>query len=65
MEEQIYNYLDGPIQSMAEFFETRSENLEKSIPLQVFLQETRKRTRKVPRKGQRMTNLTRTKRQKV
>ena len=31
MLEQGYNYLDGPIRSMAEFFETRIENLEKSI----------------------------------
>ena len=33
MVEQGYNYLDGPMQSMAEFFEVRIENLEKSIPL--------------------------------
>ena len=32
MVEQGYNYLDGRINSMAEFFETRIENLEKSIP---------------------------------
>ena len=32
MVEQEYNYLEGPIHSMAEFFETRIENLEKSIP---------------------------------
>ena len=32
MIEQGYNYLDGPIHAMAEFFETRIENLEKSIP---------------------------------
>ena len=32
MVEQGYNYLDGPTHSMAEFFETRIENLEKSIP---------------------------------
>ena len=32
MVEQGYNYLDGPIHSMAKFFETRIENLEKSIP---------------------------------
>ena len=29
---QEYNYLDGPIHSMEVFFETRIENLEKSIP---------------------------------
>ena len=32
MVEQGYNYLDCPIDSMAKFFETRIENLEKSIP---------------------------------
>ena len=32
MIEQGYNYLDGPIHAMAEFFESRIENLEKSIP---------------------------------
>ena len=32
MAEQGYNYLDGPIHSMAEFFETKNENLVKSIP---------------------------------
>ena len=31
MVKQGYNYLDGPIHSIAEFFETRIENLEKSI----------------------------------
>ena len=30
--EQGYNFLDGPIHSMAELFKTRIENLEKSIP---------------------------------
>ena len=29
MVEQRYNYLDGSIQSMAEFFETRIENLKR------------------------------------
>ena len=32
MVEHGYNYLDGLIHAMAEFFETRIENLEKSIP---------------------------------
>ena len=32
MVEQGYNYLDSPIRSMVDFFETRIENLEKSIP---------------------------------
>ena len=32
MIEEGYNYLDGPIHAMAELFETRIENLEKSIP---------------------------------
>ena len=39
MVEEGYNYLAGPIHSMAEFFETRIENLETSIH-QVFPQET-------------------------
>ena len=29
---QGYNYLDGPIQNMAEIFEIKIKNLEKSIP---------------------------------
>ena len=37
MVEQGYNYLDDPIHSMAELFETRIENVEKSI--QMFPQE--------------------------
>ena len=32
MLEQGHNYLDGPIHSMREIFETRSKNVEKSIP---------------------------------
>ena len=32
MIEQGYNYSDGPIHAMAELFETKIENLEKSIP---------------------------------
>ena len=32
MTEQGYDYLDGPIQSMAKFFEIRIENIEKLIP---------------------------------
>ena len=32
MIEHGYNYLDGPIHSIADFFETKIENLEKSIP---------------------------------
>ena len=32
MVEQGYNYLVGPIHSMAEFFKTRIKNIEKSIP---------------------------------
>ena len=32
MVEQGYNYLDGPIHSMVDFFKTRIENLEKLIP---------------------------------
>ena len=29
MVDQRYNYLDGPIHAMAEFFKTRIENIEK------------------------------------
>ena len=32
MVEYGYNYLDGPVYFMTEFFETRIENLEKSMP---------------------------------
>ena len=32
MDKEEYNYLDGPIYSMIEFFETMIKNLEKSIP---------------------------------
>ena len=49
MVEQGYNYVDGPIHSIAEYFDTRIENLEKST-YQVFPQETGK-ARKGPRKG--------------
>ena len=42
MVEQGYNYLDGPIHSMAEFFETRIENLEKSIHLKCYLKKQQK-----------------------
>ena len=42
MVEQGYNYLDGLIHSMAEFFETRIEILEKSIPPSVFSRNKRK-----------------------
>ena len=35
MVEQGNNHLDGPIHSTAKCFETRIENLEKSIPLSV------------------------------
>ena len=50
MVEQGYNYLDGPIHSMAEFFETRIENLEKSIPPSVCSRnkkKAKKRSRKM------------------
>ena len=50
MTEQGYNYLDGPIRVMAEFFKTRIENL-KNQSHQVFPQETRKYPRKGPKKG--------------
>ena len=48
MVEHGYNHLDGPIYSMEEFFETRIENLEKSIPPSV-----PSRNKKNPRKGHR------------
>ena len=48
MVEQGYNYLDGPIHTMAEFFKTRIENLEKSIPPSV--PSRNKNPRKVLRK---------------
>ena len=43
MVEQEYNYLDGPNHSMAEFFEVRVKNLEKSIPPSVPSRNNRKR----------------------
>ena len=46
MVEQEYNYLYGPIHSMADFFETRIENIEKSIPPSVI-----SRNRKTKKKG--------------
>ena len=42
MVEQGYNYLDGAIHSMAEFFETRIKNLEKSIPPSVLSRNNKK-----------------------
>ena len=42
MVEQGYNYLDGPIHYMVEFFERRIENLEKSIPPSVFSRNNKK-----------------------
>ena len=47
MIEQGYNYLDGLIHCMAEFFETRIGNLEKSIPPSV-LSRNRKKSKKGP-----------------
>ena len=43
MVEQGYNYLDGLIYSMVEFFETRIENLNKSIPPSVPSRKRKKR----------------------
>ena len=48
--EQGYNYLDGPIHSMAAFFETRIENLENSITLSV-PSRNNKKNKKGLRKG--------------
>jgi len=50
MIEQGYNYLDGPIHSMAEFFETRIENLEKSIPPSVPSRNGKQKSRKASKK---------------
>ena len=50
--EQGYNYLNGPIQSMAVFFEIRIENLEKSIPSSV-----PSRNKKKPKKGSKKRKL--------
>ena len=43
MVEQGYNYLDGPIHSIAEFFETRIKNLDKLIPPSVTSRIRKKR----------------------
>ena len=42
MGEQGYNYLDGSIHSMVDFFEPRIENLEKSIPPSAPSRESKK-----------------------
>ena len=49
MVEQGYNYLDDLFHSMAEFFGTRIENLEKSIPPSV-PSTNRKKTKKGSKK---------------
>ena len=49
MIEQGYNYLYGVIHAMAEFFETRIENLEKSIPPSVS-SRNKKNSKKGPKK---------------
>ena len=49
MIEQGYNYFYGPIHSMAEFFNTRIENLDKSIPPSV-PSRNRKKSKKVSNK---------------
>ena len=49
MAEQGYNYLDGPIYSMAEIIETRIENLEKTIPPSVH-SRNRKKSKKSTKK---------------
>ena len=54
MVEQGYNYLDGPIHAMAEFFETRNENEEKSIPPNV-PSRNRKKSKKGSKKKKRVT----------
>ena len=54
MIEQGYSYLDVPIHSMAEFFETRIENLEKSIPPSV-PSRNRKKSKKKSKKRKGVT----------
>ena len=54
MVEQLYNYLDGSIHSMAEFFEMRVENLEKSIPTSFPLRNN-KRSKKGSKKKKLVT----------
>ena len=54
MIEQGYNYLDGPIHSMEVFFETRIENLEKSISPSVPSRK-RKKSKKVSKKRKGVT----------
>ena len=54
--EQGYNYLDGPIHSMTEYFETRIEHLEKSINLIKCLSRKNKRNKKGSRKRKSVTS---------
>ena len=54
MVEQGYNYLDDPIYSMSEFFKTKIENLEKTIPPSV-LSRNRKKSKKVSTKKKGVT----------
>ena len=54
MAEQGYNYLDSPIHSMAEFFETGIENLEKKIPLSV-TSKNKKKSKKGSKKRKSVT----------
>ena len=54
MIEQGYNYLDGPIHSTAEFFETRIKNLEKLIPPSLF-SRNRKKNKKGSKKKKSIT----------
>ena len=50
MVEQGYNFLDGPIHPMAEFFDTRIESLEKTIPPCVLSRNRKKNKKKFQEK---------------
>ena len=52
--EKGYNYLEGPIHAMTEFFETRIEKLEKSIPPSVPLRN-KKKSKKASKKRKSVT----------
>ena len=54
MVEQGHNYLDRPVQAMSDFYETRIENLENSIPPSV-PPRTKNKDKKWPRKRKGLT----------
>ena len=55
MIEQGHNYLDGSIHSMVEFFKTRIENLDKSMPPCVPLKNNKKKSKKGSKKKKAVT----------